>query len=86
MRLRHFAAAAPPALDSVEAVSPPPVASPDPKPAATAAPPLTATPGVDPANGRLIVTNGPAPDTVADRALYGVPDSHAGRHTCPTGD
>jgi len=33
-----------------------------------------------------IVTNGPIPDTKANRAKYGAPLSNAGRLTKPTGD
>ncbi len=33
-----------------------------------------------------VVSNGPVPDTKENRAKYGRPMSHAGRHTAPTGD
>jgi hypothetical protein len=33
-----------------------------------------------------VITNGPIPDTPANRHLYGGPMSNAGRHTAPTGD
>jgi hypothetical protein len=33
-----------------------------------------------------IVTNGPVPDTPANRAKYGQPDSHGGRMTRPAGN
>ena len=32
------------------------------------------------------VTNGPVPDTAANRAKYGKPMSHAGRRTAPAGN
>ena len=32
------------------------------------------------------VTNGPVPDTAANRARYGKPMSHAGRRTAPAGN
>src|SRR5579872_787183 len=34
----------------------------------------------------VLVTNGPVPDTPANRKLYGGPMSNAGRHTAHTGD
>jgi hypothetical protein len=33
-----------------------------------------------------IVTNGPVPDTPANRAKYGAPMSHAGKKTAPAGN
>jgi hypothetical protein len=33
-----------------------------------------------------VVSNGPVPDTAANRRLYGGPMSNAGRHTAPIGD
>ncbi|HWF00945.1 MAG TPA: hypothetical protein VG248_14190 [Caulobacteraceae bacterium] len=33
-----------------------------------------------------LVTNGPVPDTPANRARYGRPMSRAGRHTAPAGN
>jgi hypothetical protein len=33
-----------------------------------------------------LVTNGPIPDTPANRAKYGAPMSHAGRKTAPAGN
>jgi hypothetical protein len=44
------------------------------------------TPQVDPNTGAQIVTNGPVPDTRANRARFGQPDSHAGRRTAPAGN
>ncbi len=38
------------------------------------------------AGDNQIVTNGPVPDTAANRAKYGGPNSHAGRHTKPAGN
>jgi hypothetical protein len=40
----------------------------------------------DSAGDADIVTNGPIPDTKANRAKYGAPLSSAGRMTRPTGD
>src|SRR6185312_13186436 len=39
------------------------------------------TPQTDPNTGAQIVTNGPVPDTRANRARFGMPDSHAGKRT-----
>ena len=33
-----------------------------------------------------MVSNGPVPDTAANRRLYGGPTSNAGRHTAPRGN
>jgi hypothetical protein len=33
-----------------------------------------------------LVTNGPVPDTAANRAKYGAPESHAGKLTRPAGN
>ncbi len=33
-----------------------------------------------------VVSNGPVPDTTANRQLYGGPTSNAGRHTAPQGN
>lgn len=33
-----------------------------------------------------VVTNGPVPDTAANRRRFGGPRSHAGRHTAPAGN
>ncbi|HEY1878882.1 MAG TPA: hypothetical protein VGG68_03000 [Caulobacteraceae bacterium] len=38
------------------------------------------------AGDNQIVTNGPVPDTAANRAKYGGPNSHAGRRTAPAGN
>jgi hypothetical protein len=39
------------------------------------------------ANGdNKLITNGPVPDTAANRAKYGGPMSHAGKHTPPVGN
>ena len=43
-------------------------------------------PQTDPNSGAQIVTNGPVPDTSANRARFGQPDSHAGRHTSAAGN
>jgi len=34
----------------------------------------------------VLVTNGPVPDTKANRARFGQPDSHAGKKTAPAGN
>jgi hypothetical protein len=44
------------------------------------------TPTTDPNTGAQIVTNGPVPDTRANRARFGQPDSHAGRMTKAAGN
>jgi len=44
------------------------------------------TPQTDPNTGAQIVTNGPVPDTRANRARFGTPDSHAGKRTAPAGN
>jgi hypothetical protein len=38
------------------------------------------------AGDNTLVTNGPVPDTPANRAKYGGPMSNAGRHTKPVGN
>ncbi len=38
------------------------------------------------ATGAQVVSNGPVPDTPANRAKYGRPMSRAGRHTQPAGN
>jgi len=43
-------------------------------------------PQTDPNTGAQIVTNGPVPDTRANRQRFGIPDSHAGRRTSPAGN
>ncbi|MGZ3378219.1 MAG: hypothetical protein ACXU8S_16620 [Phenylobacterium sp.] len=61
---------------------------------ATAAPTGTATStsvtATDPATGasvtNTLTTNGPVPDTPENRAKYGQPMSHAGKHTAPKGN
>ncbi len=44
------------------------------------------TPQTDPNSGAQIVTNGPVPDTRANRARFGSPDSHAGKRTAAAGN
>ena len=44
------------------------------------------TPQTDPNTGAQIVTNGPVPDTRANRSRFGTPDSHAGKRTSPAGN
>ena len=43
-------------------------------------------PQTDPNTGAQMVTNGPVPDTRANRARFGSPDSHAGNRTSPAGN
>ncbi|HEY5411436.1 MAG TPA: hypothetical protein VIJ94_12000, partial [Caulobacteraceae bacterium] len=43
-------------------------------------------PQTDPSTGAQIVTNGPVPDTKANRARLGSPDSHAGKRTAAAGN
>ncbi len=43
-------------------------------------------PQTDPNSGAQIVTNGPVPDTRANRQRFGIPDSHAGRRTSASGN
>ena len=43
-------------------------------------------PQTDPNTGAQVVTNGPVPDTAANRARFGKPDSHAGKRTAPAGN
>jgi len=38
------------------------------------------------ANGNQVVASQPVPDTKANRAAYGAPLSHAGKHTAPAGN
>ena len=44
------------------------------------------TPQTDPNTGAQVVTNGPVPDTRANRARFGTPDSNAGKHTSAAGN
>ena len=44
------------------------------------------TPQTDPNTGAQIVTNGPVPDTRANRTRFGSPDSHAGKRTAAAGN
>jgi hypothetical protein len=73
------APATPPATPQTD-LAPPPAAA---FPATQAATPASATTD---ASGAQVVSNGPIPDTPANRAKYGKPMSHAGRHTQPAGD
>ena len=53
----------------------------------TAAPPAqSAMSGQPGAGSATTVTNGPIPDTPANRAKYGMPQSHAGKKTPPKGN
>jgi hypothetical protein len=72
----------------------PPADAPSPAPAPAAQDPTMAVAGQAPdaqvaalaAGDNHLVTNGPVPDTAANRAKYGRPLSHAGKKTSPTGD
>ena len=65
-------------------------------PATQAASPASATvsdpsanaalPAATDASGAQVVSNGPVPDTRANRMKYGKPMSAAGRHTAPAGN
>ena len=73
------AQSAPPAAD--------PTAAATPDQSMPAAAPAMAPQGGD--QGMMqtkVVSNGPVPDTPANRALYGGPRSHAGRKTSPAGN
>jgi hypothetical protein len=74
---------APPAAPAATAVAPPTDATPPAAaiPATQAAMPASAT-----TDAAQVVSNGPVPDTPANRAKYGKPMSHAGRHTAPAGN
>jgi hypothetical protein len=64
----------------------PDTAAPAPAAAATAVPEQVQTP---PAGATVVantVTNGPIPDTPANRAKYGAPMSHTGKKTSPSGN
>ena len=56
----------------------------------TMAPPTTLTPSRMYTNASgmnvQVVTNGPVPDTAANRAKYGKPMSHAGKRSAPAGN
>jgi len=77
-------------------VNPPATDAPPAAPAAApidAAPPAAAIPATQAAmpasattDAAQVVSNGPVPDTPANRAKYGKPMSHAGRHTAPAGN
>jgi hypothetical protein len=86
------APAAQPAPDATTPAQPMPA---QPMPATQAGTPASATVG-DPttnaaqptadATGAQVVSNGPVPDTRANRMKYGKPMSSAGRHTAPAGN
>lgn len=57
--------------------------------ATTLSAPAATTAGADASTAtftNVMVTNGPVPDTAANRAKYGQPDSHAGKHTSARGN
>ncbi len=59
-------------------------------PAPTGQATTTSVTASDPATGTTVtssmVSNGPVPDTAENRAKYGGPVSHAGKHTAPKGN
>jgi len=87
--------AAPPAASSDMNAPPPATAGPavDATPSTGAMPGATAQTGaaantsatVD-ASGTQVIASQPVPDTAANRAAYGAPLSHAGKHTAPKGN
>ncbi len=85
-------AAQPQPMDqSVAQASDPSLATPDaaaPAPAAasTAVPDQVQTPPAGSTVVAATVTNGPIPDTPANRAKYGAPMTHAGKKTAPSGN
>jgi hypothetical protein len=72
--------AAPAQADSNAAASAPAAAAPD------TSGYNVGVPQTDPNTGAQIVTNGPVPDTRANRERFGAPDSHAGKRTAPAGN
>jgi hypothetical protein len=68
-----------PAAAPAPAATPPAAAM----PATQAGTPVAATTD---ASGVQVVASAPVPDTPANRAKYGKPMSHAGRHTAPAGN
>ena len=87
--------AAPPAASSDMSAAPaaPATQAPDAAPNAAPMPDNTAQVGaaantsatVD-ASGNQVIASQPVPDTPANRAAYGQPLSHAGKHTAPKGN
>jgi hypothetical protein len=86
-----------PALAQTQMAPDPNSAPPPPAPAATTAGVNTSGPvpadqlppgqaSALAAGDNQMVTNGPVPDTPANRAKYGKPMSNAGRHTKPAGN
>jgi hypothetical protein len=65
---------------------PPTAAAPDAVGNPTAIPEQTQVPASGAAVVASTMTNGPVPDTPANRARYGGPMSHAGKRTAPTGN
>ena len=85
--------AAPPAASTDMNAAPPANAGPAPDAmpsagASTAAPTGAAanTSATVDANGNQVIASQPVPDTPANRAAYGSPLSHAGKHTAPKGN
>ena len=76
--------AAPPAAAAPADTSAPAVAAP--APASDSAGYNVGTPQTDPNTGAQMVTNGPVPDTRANRQRFGMPDSHAGKRTAAAGN
>jgi hypothetical protein len=81
--------AAQPMDQSVAQASDPSQAAPNasaPPAAATAVPDQVQTPAAGATMVAATVTNGPVPDTAANRAKYGAPMSHAGKKSAPAGN
>ena len=84
--------AAPPAASSDMNAAPPAAAgqAPDAMPSAGAAAAPTGaaanTSATVDASGNQVIASQPVPDTPANRAAYGAPLSHAGKHTAPKGN
>lgn len=75
--------ASPPSASPADA--PPPIAAIDPTRVTTGQAPDAQVQALASGDNRL-VTNGPVPDTAANRAKFGKPLSHAGKKTAPTGN
>jgi len=76
--------AAPPAASSDMNAGPATSAAPDASTAPVGAAANTST-TVD-ASGNQVIASQPVPDTPANRAAFGQPLSHAGKHTAPKGN
>lgn len=77
---------APPAPQGPMSATPAPSAESTAVNASTGQPMAPDQAGALAAGDNTLVTNGPVPDTPANRAKYGGPNSRAGRHTKPIGN